>query len=479
MTLLRLLAWSALAVAALPAGQAAAQDPTKLPQTPRTNAITEFRDGRGIDKTQLKAAQTDFANFAKYYADLVSHPLIHKAAQDPGLKQDANGREIPNVDSMIKDLGRFLLDPNPAVRTSSDDPRPKVRDWNADYIRELGAAFNAALKPLVETHPERVVRVNAARLYAAVCTTGANAHWPTVTAWVANPNTPTEIKYYALQAAANLLDAYDVFDYRSRRHAFTVEPRSAANKQIGELVAAVQACVTNPNAVVPLADGKVENATTDQLQVVGFVRRQAIKTLGRCRFVTLPGPTGAPIYPAHTLARVCVSDPALVPAPGPADCGEAVIGLCNMAPVVNGTPVKGYNGDAVAEAVAAGIITFAGPRASNPLDRSLPWRGYAMWMNDAFRNWRPLFDPLYDPSFATKFEAQLTPKPVADIVARVQTSILAPMDKVDASGKPDLAARVDIEGMKAFLKQLQSNPKRSNELITGVPATALPRVDAK
>ncbi|WP_439627591.1 hypothetical protein [Gemmata sp.] len=477
MTLLRLLAWSAFAAVVLPAGQAAAQDAAKLPQSPPgTSLLSERREARGIPPAEMKVAQAQFATFAKYYADLISHPLLHKAAQDPSLKQDASGREIPSVDTIIKDLGRFLLEPNPAVRTSSDDPRPKVRDWNADYIRELGVAFDAALKPLVDTHPERVVRVNAARLYAAVCTTGANAHWPTVTAWVANPNTPTEIKYYALQAAANLLDAYDVFDYRSRRHAFTVEPRSAANKQIGELIAALQACVTNPNALVPLTDGKAENATSEQLQVVGFVRRQAIKALGRCRFVTLPGPTGAPLYPAHTLVRVCLSDPTLVPAPVPADCGEAIIGLCNMAPVNNGAPVKGYNGDAVAEAVAAAVLTFASPRASNPLDRSLPWRGYAIRMGDAFRNWRPLFDPLYDPTAPTKFEAQLTPKAVADVIAQVQTSVLAPMDKAGAGGLPD---RVDIEKMRAYLRQLQANPKRNNELITGVPATALPKYEVK
>lgn len=484
MTFLRLFAWSGLVVGLLPVGRAVAQDASKLPLPPRTNTITDLRDARGIDKAQLKTAQADLDTFAKYYAGLISHPLIHKAAQDPALKQDGNGRDIPTVDTIIKELGRFLLDPNPAVRTSSDDPRPKVRDWNADYIRELGAAFDAALKPLVETHPERVVRVNAARLYAAVCTTGANPHWPTVTGWVTNPNTPTEIKYYALQAAANLLDAYDVFDYRSRRHAYTVEPRSAADKQIGALVAGIQACVTSPGAITALPDNKVESLAPDQLQVVGFVRRQAIKALGRCRFVTLPGPAAAPIYPALTLVRVAGSDATLVPVPVPADCAEAVIGLANMAPMSVGsgtssTPVKGYNADAVAEAVAAGIITFAGPRAARPDDRSLPWRGYALRLNDAFRNWRPLFDPLYDPTAPTKFEAQLTPKPIADVVARVQASVLVPMDKVGAGGAPDLTARVDIEAMKAYLKQLQANPKRSNELIVGRPETALPKIESR
>jgi len=426
----------------------------------------------------LKLAQSQFQSFAKYYADLISHPLVHKAAQDPSLKLDANGREIPTVDSIIKSLDRFILEPNPLIRTSSDDPRPKVNSHNGDYMREMGVAFDAALKPLIESHPDRIIRINAARLYAAVCASGANAHWPTVTALIANANTPTEIKYYILQAAANLLDAYDIFDYKSRRHSLDEVSRNAADQKIGELIAAVQECVVNPNAIVAVPEGKIENLTADQLAVVGYVRRQAIKTLGRVRFVTLPGPKGTPIYPASTLVRVCMSDPTLVPTPGAAECGEAIIGLCNMSPVRNTTPVKGFNADAVAEAMAAGIVTFASARASNPLDRSLAWRGYAMRIGDAFRGWRPLFDPLFDPTQA-KFDPATTPKDINDIISRIQTAVIIPIEKVGVGGQPDLAARVDIEGMKALLKQLQSNPKRSGFLITGVPATALPKTNGK
>ncbi|MBA4187823.1 MAG: hypothetical protein C0467_07375 [Planctomycetaceae bacterium] len=475
MTLLRFLGLFTILTVGLTAGPVSGQDATKLPQPTGFNLISERRDQRGIAKEELKTAQGQFQNFAKYYADVISHPLVHKAAQDPGLKVDATGRDIPTVDGIIKSLDRFILEPNASVRTASDNPNPKVNIHNADYIRELGFALDAALKPIVETHPERVVRINAARLYAAVCSSGANAHWPTVTAWVSNPNTPTEIKYYALQAAANLLEAGDVFDYKGRRHAFDENPRSGAEKKIGQLIAAVQDCVVNPNAIIAIPDGKVENATPDQLAVVGFVRKQAIKTLGRVRFVEVPGPAGVMIYPAFTLVRVCMSDPALVPAPAPAECAEAIIGLCNMAPSRNTTPLKGFNADAVAEAITTGLITFAGPRASNPLDRSLPWRGYAMRMADAFKAWRPLFDPLYDPTQPTKFDAGTVPKDISDLITRAQTAVLVPIEKVDVSGKPDLAARVDIEGLKAFLKQLQSKPKRSGLLITGVPATALPK----
>jgi len=477
MTLHRFIAWSSLAIVGFVVTPAEGQDATRIPLLSGSNDITILRDTRGITKEELKVAQGKFQNFAKYYADVISHPLIHKAAQDPGLKQDATGRDIPTVDTIIKSLDRFILEPNPYVKTSSDNTNPKVNIHNADYIREMGFALDAALKPLVDNHPERVVRINAARLYAATCLSGANAHWPTVTGWVSNPNTPTEIKYYALQAAANLLDAYDIFDYKSRRHAFDENPRGGADKKIGQLIAAIQECVTNPNALVAIPDGTTP--TPDQLAVVGFVRKQAIKSLGRVRFVALPGPTGELIYPAHTLVRVCMSDPKLTPPPSPAESAEAVIGLCNMAPSRNTTPVKGFNADAMEEAIAAGIINFAGARASDPLNRSLPWRGYASRISDAFKSWRPLFDPLYDPTQATKFDVGAIPKPITDIISRVQTGVLAPIEKVTGTGQPDLSVRVDIEGLKAFLKQMQNDPKRSGMLVTGVPSTVLPKLEVK
>ncbi|MFO0825380.1 MAG: hypothetical protein U0792_20050 [Gemmataceae bacterium] len=429
---------------------------------------------RGIAKEKLATARGQFANFAKYYADIVSHPLIHRAAQDPSLKTDGNGIPIPTIDAIIKGLDRFILEPNPFVRTSSDDPTPKVNFHNADYIREFGVAMDAALKPLVESHPERVVRINATRIYAAVCRSGANAHWPTVTGWIANANTPTETKYYALQAAANLLDAYDVFDYKSRRHSFDQNPRTTADKTVGELIAALQECILNPGALVALPGGKSDKIPEDQEAVIVFVRRQAVKALGSVRFVVHPGPKGD-LYPAHTLVRVCMSDPAITPAPSPSECAEAIIGLCNMAPNRYSTPVKGFNGDAVAEAIASGLITFAAKRAPDPFDRSLPWRGYSIRINDAFKSWPPLFDPLYDPLAPKKAELKLMPKEITDSIARAQTLILIPMEKVDTSGKPDLSVRVDIEAMKAYLAQLQNNPKRSGMLITGIPATALPK----
>jgi hypothetical protein len=459
MTRARFFAWTFLATtgfALVPAAPAQEKvDPTKVPQFSNTGAIIERRNGFGIPKADLPAVQKTFATFAQYYADSISHPLVIKAAQDPLLKLDADKRLIPKMDDLFDSVNRFLLEPTPTSRVTAD---------NLDYIRELGFAFDAALKPLITNHPETIVRVNAMRFYAVLCRTGAPAHWPTITDLLVNENTKTEVKYYALQAAGNLLSAYDADEYKSRRHALDENPRPPADQKIGALVAAVQDCVVNPNKLLAGLPKKIDEATTEQIEVIRFVRRQAIRALGEVRFMTLPGPDGKALHPAHILIRVCTSDPTLGPAPSPSECGEAVIGLCNMSHINNGKPERGFNPDAVVEAIAQGIVTFATPRADRG-DRSLPWKGYALRISDAFRKWPPLFDPLFNPVQPNIFNAKQTPDLVTELIKRTQSAILTPIDT---------GAAVDLESMRKYLTFLRERKGRTGLLFSEVPGTALP-----
>jgi hypothetical protein len=445
---------------ALFSGTVTAQD--TLPQRNR-EAVDEVnarlsKEARGIPKDELTKVKPLFLAFAKYYADVVANPMVYKATLDP--KGGPGAPRVPSIDrnnqtGILLELDRYILEPNLTT---------KVGNEKADYIRELGIAFDAVLKPLIETHAERIVRINAARILAEVCRSGATAHWSTVTALLTNENTLTEVKYYALHAAGNLLAAYDLNEYKSRKH-------SNDSKEVGALVQAITNCILNPSTILPGL--KVAEATPDQLAVIGFVRRSAVRALAQLRFVTIPGPDGKqPLYPAYTLARVCVSDPVLVPAPSPGECAEAAIGLCNMAPSVDGNPVKGYNAATAVEAVAAGLKTFAGPR-SDPADHSLPWRQYSIRISEALKNWRPLFDPTFEPTQPNNFDASAVPPAVNDAIERIKTLILVPIEKVDFNNKPDPNARVDIPEMERFLDQLRSNPQRKPLLFSNDPNTIL------
>ncbi|MFM8271743.1 MAG: hypothetical protein ACKODX_05345, partial [Gemmata sp.] len=388
MTFARSAAWILLAGAgfALFAGPARAQ-PAALPKQDNTafTKVREYRDiGRGgIPKDELKAAQGHFAKFASYFAEVLKHPLVYRAPQEfKPLPPEQRHMTIEGEFGVLKVLEPYILEPGVGAKAGAD---------GAVYVRELGAAFDAALRALIENDPEPIVKVNAARVLAYVCRGGSPAHYATLTELLGNANTRTEIKYYLFHAAANLLAASDPNWLKTRNHvAQTDNP-----KVVGALVKVLDDCVTNPALLVPgLPGNKADQATPDQLTVVALVRRQAVKALAQYRFAAAADADGKPLYPAHTLVRVAMSDPALLPAPGPADAAEAVIGICNMAPVEakgdKTVPVK-YNADVAVEAVTAALVTFAEPRAADPFDRRLPWRTYSLRIAEALRNWRPLF----------------------------------------------------------------------------------------
>jgi hypothetical protein len=461
MTLERSIAWTFFVGVgfALFTNSASAQPEIKpVKDASAVNAVTNYRDiGRGgIPATELKNAREQFAKFAKYFADVVKYPPVYKNPQEFKIETPANQTlTIDGPNGILQEISRFMIEPFPGNAKATPD--------QAAYITEFGAAFDAALKTLIESDPEPIVRVNAARVLAHVCRGGSPAHYATLTTLLSNANVRTEVKYYLFQAAANLLAAYNVTDLTTRAH-------SGDPKQVAGLVIALQDCITKPDMIFAgLPKNDIKAATPDQLAVIAFVRRQAVHALAQVRFVSIPGLDGKTVnlHPAYTLVRIALADPAIVPAAGPAEAAEAAIGICNMA------PVKGYNADVAAEAVTSALVTFARPRAANAFDKSLPWRTYSLRIAEALRGWRPLFDPNYSLATPAKFDASSVPALIEDMYKEVVPKVLAPMDKVDGSGKPDVGAKVDIEGLLKRLATLKENPKRNTTLFAGKPETTI------
>jgi hypothetical protein len=467
MTLERLTAWTMLAAAgfALVHRPATAQDPPfPSKKFDAVDTVTLYRatESRGIPTAALPAAQKHFQAFANYYGEMVKHPLIYKHAQDPSVKEPS-GRTIPPLEGpngLIPDMQRFIVEPIlfNASRVTKD---------RGDYIRELGNAFDNVLKPIINENPERVVRINATRMLAASCKSGATAHYPTVTALLTNANTPPYVKHYALVAAGNLLSAYDVYDYRSRRHSNgwkNDQQKGAADKELADLIVAIEKHITDPSAI--LSDVAKLNAAEiplDQQDVLRFIRRQAIRALGELRFAAIPAGDGkTTLYPAYTLARVCVSDPGLGVEPSPTECAEAVIGLCNMSPIRDGDIQKDYDVETAVEAATSGLITFAERRAGNKDDKSIDWRGYGLRLSESLKNWRYLFDFGFNPLQPNSFSGTVPPA-VENLVQRVQPALLNPIET---------GGNVDIESLKAFLKTQRERPNRK-PLFSTNPATAL------
>jgi hypothetical protein len=468
MTLSRLAAWTLLAAAGfgLIDRAATAQDtPIPVKSGAAIEALTVYKDKatRGIPTEELPAARKQFLAFAKYFGDVVKHPLVYKHLQDPSVKDTSPAnRTIPTFEGnegIFTQLNRFIVEPTARSGVTRD---------RGDYIREFGAAFDTVLKPIINENPEKIVRINATRILADVCKTGATAFYPTVTELLKNPNTPTYIKYYAFVAARNLLAAYDVYDIRSRRHSNgwkNLQTKGAGDKELAELVVALEKHITDPAAIMTFVPNfKVEDATPDQIEVVQFIRRQAIRALGEVRFVSLLGPDGtSTIYPAYTLARVCVSDPTLGIPPTPSECAEAAIGLCNMSQVRDTDVRKDYDVDTAVEAVTTALVTFAETRAAKPQDKTLDWRGYGLRLSEALKTWRLLFDIGYNPMRPNNFSGTVPPA-VDNLVQRAQTALLAPLENGNG--------RVAIEELRAYLKTQRARTNRK-PLFSTIPATSL------
>ena len=130
-----------------------------------------------------------------------------------------------------------------------------------------------------------------------------------------------------------------------------------------------------------------------------------------------------------------------------------------MAPVWNGGPVKEYNPAAAAEAVTAAVATFASKRAGDPADKSVAWRGYALRLSEALKNWRPLFDPGFNPLAPTKFIPAAVPPVVNDTVANIQALILTPIEAAGSASNPALGPPVQIQKLQDYLRTLREAPR--------------------
>lgn len=461
MTRLRLFSWILLAVAgfALAAVAVARQPAGELPKRPAiVGQLTALKNAPLIPPAELNQAKEVFAAYAKYQAELISAPAIYRATAE--FSPDPRN-PIPTLESINSDLERNLLIPTPTGKVGADQ---------ADYIRELGAALDAALKKVIEEGPvneyAQIVKINAARLLATAAKSGAAAHYPTVSALLKNPGTPPEVKVYLLKAAEHLLSAYDINVQTTHKRDHSARP-----KELFDLIQAIEDVIVAPNLLV---QGQPEGAapaapaalTPDQLAVQAYIRRQAVKALAQVRFASVTVPPGGPTtYPAHTLARVIYGDPAIKPPPNSAEIAEATLGLCNM------SRTRGYNPDAAADAVATGIILFATPRAVDKSDKRYPWRAYAARLTEGLRLWKAVMDPAYDPTRPTAPTAA-PPAAVNDVADEKLGAIGRVLVPIERSAS-DPTTNIDIPGMTDLRDRLRKNPRRSTTMFQDVPGTSI------
>ena len=351
--------------------------------------ITEFRDLKLALGNPNAADKAVFEQMSQYLVNRVTHHEYHATTPEPA---DLKPRPADKtVNELINELRKFLIVP-PA------DGQIKLPQ--EDYIREFGLALDKSLTAILITEkgkvpPPPIIRVNAGRMLAVACESGAPAHWPTVIGLLKNPETPPELLFSALKASEGLLGGFDI----SRLSRLAPGPE-AAEGMLYELVHALEEIVLKGPPILSkvyiesgsqpilVTDPKVKPATLHPEQVVAvqLYRLQAIRALARLRNDTLGGKVkpAFEVRPVFTLARVAVGDPAISPALNKKEVAEAVIGLARINPGAN------LNTDELTYAISYGLRTVFSAKAANAEDTSISWKGYAARMNAALLDWQAL-----------------------------------------------------------------------------------------
>lgn len=343
---------------------------------------------------ELKANQKLFRDVAQSFAYRLTYEQYYAQADAGELRPRKNDE---NVDYLLNDLSPRILIPTAETRYTTEQRA---------YVHEFGAALDEAIVAVLTKGgmPPTVIRVNAGRFLAMVARSGAPAHAKTILALLTNKfykvgdkavDTPPDLLFWALKAAEGLIGAYDAVAYLTptnpARHSISdndlealikaIEPMILSGPPVAHLAAeadpdkafrtgstvAEKSEAPAPGPVKPEAKA----LTPEQVDLVRYFRKQAVRALARVRYDTVRD-----TRPALTVAKVAVSDVSLVPAPNSGEVAEAVLGLLGMNP----TPT--LNVDEWAVTIALGFDALLRTRTA-PDDKSIPWRLYAARMTAA------------------------------------------------------------------------------------------------
>jgi hypothetical protein len=391
---------------------------------------------------------------AEFYVYRVTQDQYYTGGDTGELRAPTGSDRV--MDEALRDLEIHLLVPKPGERILIDQ---------MNYIEDFGAAIDQAVVAVLAgkggVPPPPIIRVNAARMLEMAARTGAPTLAKTITALLTNQffqangkpaETPPEVLLWAIKAAGSLLAAPDpsaLGTPNAARHTLkdvALVPLVRALNDIvlknppglAEKAATLKpvlgakppptpgapAAAADPGAPAPASTLQTEPAalTAEQVELIRYFRRQAIRALGEVRFDTVAEGTPNQLRPAFTLAKVAVSDVSLNPPPNVAEVGEAVIGLSNVHPSSN------LNVDALLHVIAYGTGRFFTLKAERPEDKTLPWKAYAARVDGAFALLRK----------NAQSNPRLSPfaKQIGELAGIVTGDVTAPLTATNGTGRP-------------------------------------------
>lgn len=340
----------------------------------------EMRDGkRRVTGAELERNKADLLVTAKSLVYPITDPVLYAAPEaDP--KKPTELRPIPNNETVqyrIDEFDKSILKPALGSKLNFDQ-----FDYIVHYGQVLDQVFRELLAPEMPAH----IRVNAMRMLALAARSGAPAHAPMIIEMIANADTPPEILNYALQAAGNLLAAYDPRQDGLNLHIHTIKDpelvklintlEGVLNRRTpyglqGELRQAQQ-----KEPAGEAAEPAAPQISDEQAMVMRFVRRQAVRALSEVRYPSFTeAKSGETVRPLYLLCRVAANDGPFMPDLGSEEYAAAVLGLLNL------KSLRGVDLDTLQTCIALGTQNFGTRKARNAADTSIPWRFNAARMN--------------------------------------------------------------------------------------------------
>lgn len=435
-------------------GQGIDLKPYRLePKQPTGDLLVKMNDLNSgkvrIKGPELKNNQAILKQFAQFSVYRLTFDSYYNLPESGELKPRTAEQ---NLDLLISDLNSRLLVPTP------DRDLSRLTPEQGDYIIEYGAALDAAIADVFAKNPPAIIRVNAARFLAIAAKSGAPAHGKTLTAMLNNTYfkdktgkplpTPPEVLLYALRGAENFLAAYDITALNSpfvTRHALPDAELVVLVKILDDMVlkgppVAELASISKVDssglptnlavppapaaegdkAVTPAAPSAPAQLLPEQVAVVKYYRRAALKALAKVRFDVVGGKGVPEIRVGYTLAKVASNDSTLSMPASAADSAEAVIGLANVIPSVY------LNVDVWAIALAQGLANMAAPRLADDADLSLPWKQTAARVSASLATLRKNI------AVTPRFRGYA--KPLNDLIELSAADLLAPLEKDTQAG---------------------------------------------
>lgn len=373
----------------------------------------ELKDGKLLTRgPEEKANRELFRQVAQYYVFKVTHDHFYTANDTGELKAKNPDNTIDGVLAELEN--RFILVP------PTDGQR--LTGAQMDYIMEFGAALDAAVVAVLSNKmPPAIIRVNAARMLALAAKTGAPAHGKTILALLNNTffkrdakpvETPPEVLYHTLRAAEGFFAAQDPRQIGTPRVGYhwlmyrgeDLPDLLALIKELEKMVLngpavadkayippvnpATKTAVTDPTTTDPKTPApKVEpkEPSAEQVNLVKYFRRQAVRALAKVRYDTLPleaNATAGEVRPAWTIAKIAVADGSITPTVTAAESIEAVIGLCGILPSQN------LNMDLIIEAVGKGVRTSYAFQGRPETEKAIAWKLYSARLRVALETWK-------------------------------------------------------------------------------------------